>query len=149
MTAEGDHISGTITGDVSGQVAVGKGIHQTSVVGPAQLSREEQAQLKQLFADLKARVQAEAPDEEKAAAAERVGELEEALTAAEPDLTTAQYVRRWFVKRLPNVAGFVTAVLVNPIVGKLVQSAGSAAAAALVRVAEDQQARPDPGVPNP
>lgn len=52
-------------------------------------------------------------------------------------MSTVQYVKRWLLKRLPSVAGLVTGMLVNPIVGKLVQAAGDAAAAELSRVAEE------------
>ncbi len=60
---------------------------------------------------------------------ERLDELEEAVTAEEPDLATMAYVKHWFLTKLPSVAGVVTSILVNPIVGKLVQSAGAAAIA--------------------
>jgi len=58
-----------------------------------------------------------------------VQELEEAVTAEKPDLTTMEYVKQWFVKNLPGLAGAVTGVVVNPIVGKLVEAAGDALAA--------------------
>jgi len=135
--SSGDHISGNISGNISGQVAVGKNIAQTQRVGArADLTDDEQAELQQLFVDLRSRVAAEAPPEQQQAAVERAQELEEALTAEEPDLATAQYVKSWFLKRLPGLAGIVTGVLVNPVVGKLVQSAGDAAVAQLARVAE-------------
>jgi len=86
-------------------------------------------ELRQVLTDLKAKVAAEAPLEKKDAALERVEELEEAVTAEEPDLTTMEYVKRWFVKNLPGLAGAVTGVVVHPIVGKLVEAAGDALAA--------------------
>jgi hypothetical protein len=46
------------------------------------------------------------------------------VTAKEPDLTTVQYVKQWFVKKLPALAGIVTGVLVHPAVGRLVAAAG-------------------------
>jgi hypothetical protein len=127
----GDVIRAVISGDVSGQVAVGKGITQTQTVGAArpEVTEAELAELRQTLADLKARVEAEAPPEKKEAALERVEELEEAVTAEEPDLTTMEYVKRWFVKNLPGLAGTVTSVVVHPIVGKLVEAAGDALAA--------------------
>ncbi len=127
----GDVISATISGDISGQVAVGKDITQTQVVGetgPA-VTEEELAQLRQMLADLKAQVAAQAPPDKKEAALERVEELQEAVTAEKPDLTTMEYVRNWFVKHLPGLAGAVTSVVVHPIVGKLVEAAGDALAA--------------------
>jgi len=50
--------------------------------------------------------------------------LEEAVTAQEPDLATVEYVKGWFVKNIPALAGTVTGVVLNPRVGKLVQAAG-------------------------
>jgi hypothetical protein len=35
-----------------------------------------------------------------------------------------EYVRDWFAKNIPTMAGAVTAVVVNPIVGRLVQAGG-------------------------
>ena len=127
----GDVIRATISGDVSGQVAVGKGITQTQTVGAARLevTEAELAELRQALADLKARVAVEAPPEKKDAALERVEELEEAVTAEELDLTTMEYVKRWFVKNLPGLAGAVAGVVVHPIVGKLVEAAGGTLAA--------------------
>ena len=122
----GDVIRATVSGDVSGQVAVGKGITQTQTIGETrpELTEADWAELRQALAALKALVEAEAPSEKKEAALERVGELEEAVTAKEPDLTTMEYVKSWFVKNLPGLAGAVTSVVVHPIVGKLVEVAG-------------------------
>ncbi|MDY6877919.1 MAG: hypothetical protein SWK90_17190 [Chloroflexota bacterium] len=126
----GDVIRATISGDVSGQVAVGKEITQTQAVGVdrPEVTKADLAELQQALAGLKAKVSAEAPPEKKNAALERVGELEEAVTAEEPDLTTMEYVKRWFVKNVPALAGAVTGVVVHPIVGKLVEAAGDAVA---------------------
>jgi hypothetical protein len=133
----GDYISGNVSGNVSGQVAVGKNIAQTQRVGArADLSDDEQAELARLFADLRSQVAAQAPPDQQQAAVERAQELEEALTADEPDLTTVQYVKGWFLKRLPDLAGIITGILVNPVVGKLVQSGGDAAVERLARVVE-------------
>jgi hypothetical protein len=129
----GDRISGTIRGDVSGQVAIGKDIEQEqTVVGPG-VTPEELAELRSILAGVKERVAAEAPPEQRDAALERVDELEQAVTAEKPDLTTMEYVRNWFAKNLPTLAGTVTGVFVNPIVGKLVQSGGDALVAEFQR----------------
>ena len=123
----GDTISANITGHISGgQVAVGKDIAQHQTVGTAAVSTEELAQLRTAFSELAAQVEAQAPPERRAAAAERVAELEQALLADEPDLTTIQYVGRWFRSNLPQLAGAVVSIVVNPIVGKLVGAAGDA-----------------------
>ena len=118
------NISGGITGS---QVAVGSNIAQTQTVsqGPP-VTDAERAELAQLFADLKAQVAAQAAPEVQQSATERVDELEEAINAEKPDMSTIEYVKNWFLKKLPGLAGLVTGVLVNPIVGKLVHSAGEA-----------------------
>lgn len=134
----GDHITGTFTGNVTGQVAVGKNISQTHQVGaPEPVTDAEREELRQLFAQLKAEVASQAPPDQKAAALERLDELEEAVQAEEPDLNTMEYVKRWFLRKLPTFAGVVTGVLVNPVVGKLVQSAGDSAVAQLDRLAQE------------
>jgi hypothetical protein len=136
-TVSGDNISATISGGVSGQVAVGKEISQRQAVGalPGAVTSDELASLRAELEALRARV-AEAPgatDAQKAAAAERVGELEDAVTAPEPDLSTMEYVRNWFARNLPTLAGAVTSVVVNPIVGKLVAAAGETLSAEFKR----------------
>ena len=126
----GDNISATI-GDVSdrSQVAVGHHIKQSQVHGaPPVMTEEEMAQLRQMFEDLKAKIVQDVPPAEKEKALERVDELQEAVTAKEPDLTTMEYVRNWFVKNLPSVAGSVVGLIVHPLVGKLVEVGGDALA---------------------
>lgn len=126
----GDKITANITGDISGQVAVGKNIDQTqtsiSSASPA-ITEKELSELTNLISDLKAKVVNEAPSEKKDSASEKLDELETALTAKEPDLTTMEYVQNWFTKNLPTIAGSVTSLVVHPIVGKLVEAAGDVA----------------------
>ncbi|MEU6033004.1 hypothetical protein ABZ825_39460 [Streptomyces tauricus] len=45
-------------------------------------------------------------------------------TAPEPDLSTMEYVRRWFTHNLPALAGAVTSLVIHPVVGHLVEAAG-------------------------
>jgi len=118
-------------GHVSGQVAVGNGITQvqTTAAPRPEVTEAELAELRQALADLKAQVAAQAPPEQRDAALERVDELASAITADEPDLTTMEYVKRWFASHLPALAGAVTGVVVHPVVGKLVEVAGDAVAA--------------------
>ena len=124
---DGDAISANITGNISGaQLAVGKDIAQNQTVGSAAISSEELAQLRTAFSELASEVEAQAPPERRAAAVERVAELEQAILADEPDVTTIQYVGRWFRSNLPQLAGAVVSIVVNPIVGKLVGAAGDA-----------------------
>jgi len=127
----GDTISAQITGGVSGQVAVGKGIAQQQAIGTADLTADELAQLRQAFAGLRAHVAAHAPPERQAAAVERIEELEQACLSDEPDTTTIAYIARWFKTKLPELAGAVTGIVVHPTVGKIVGAAGGAIAAEL------------------
>ena len=125
----GDEIRATISGDVSGQVAVGKDIEQKQIIGARpQVTEADLEAIRQMMADLRAQVAAQAPPDKKDPALERVNELEEAITAEEPDLTTVEYVKKWFAKHLPQLAGAVTSVVLNPIVGKVVEAAGEVAA---------------------
>ena len=119
----GDRIDGSVTGDVSGQVAIGKNIRQRSTVG-GPLTPDERAKLDRMLAELRARVAAEAPEEQREAALERVAEVEEELASEKPDPVTLAYVRQWFVKKLPGLAGAVVSLVVHPLVGKLVGAVG-------------------------
>jgi hypothetical protein len=122
-------ISATISGDVSGQVAVGNNIHQSRSEIHQMVTAAEMQELQSMLAQLKSRVEVEAPANKKAAALERVGELEQAITEKKPDLSTMEYVRNWFGKHIPGLAGAVASVVVHPIVGKLVETAGGMLAA--------------------
>lgn len=122
-TAEGIQV--TVGGDVSGQLAAGENITQVSTKS-GEVTKAELEELRQLLATLRARIEAEAQPDKKDAALERVEELEQAITEKKPDLSTMEYVRNWFVKNLPGLAGGVTSVVVHPIVGKLVEAGGAA-----------------------
>jgi hypothetical protein len=125
----GDDIEARVTGPVQGQVAIGREIAQQQSVGrmAVEVTPDERAQLDQAFAQLRESVSAAAPEDRREAALERLDELEHATTDGEPDLPTIHYVRGWFAKHLPDLAGSVVGVLVHPVVGKLVASAGDAA----------------------
>ena len=124
-------INATISGPVSGQVAIGTGITQMQTIGMArpEVTPAELAMLQRALAGLKAQVEAAAPPDSKNAALARVAELEEAVTARKPDLTTMEYIKHWFARNLPELAGAVTSIVVHPIVGKLVEAAGDGLAA--------------------
>ena len=124
----GDSISANIGNVSDSQVAVGKGITQIQEYGPPPTA-EEIAQLQQMFDELKAKIEQEVAPAEKEKALERVDELKEAVTAKEPDITTMEYVKNWFGKNIPAVAGSVVDLIVNPLVGKFVAAGGKALAA--------------------
>jgi hypothetical protein len=140
MTAEethpkesADHIQAQI-GDHAQQVAVGKDIiQQQQISGTIEVTEADLEQVRRLFAELKRQIEQSAPPEKKSAALERVGELENEFAGQKPSLTTLEYVRNWFGKNLPSLLGAVTSVLVNPIVGKVVEAAGEIAAGELKR----------------
>lgn len=122
-------------GDTSGQVVVGSGntVHRTEVSQQtAPLTPAELAVLRAEFV----RVRGLLPEDDQAAL-ERLDELEEAVTAPEPDLSTMEYVRRWFGKHLPALAGSITGLIVHPIVGRLVEAAGDTMAAEFRRRFEE------------
>lgn len=124
-------VQGTITGsDISGQVVIGTGnIQQQTVSQRSEVTATDRAELAALLAGLEQEIAAKAPPEKKAAALERARELAEAVNAEKPDLSTMEYVKGWFVKHLPGLAGAVAGVVVHPIVGKLVAAAGDALSA--------------------
>jgi len=135
----GDDIEAQISGSVQGQVAIGRGITQQQSAGnmSAGPTPEERLELRQAILALRAQVAALAPPEQRAQALERIGELDEAISAGEPDVTTMRYVRGWFAKNLPGLAGAVVGVVVHPVVGKLVEAAGDAAVAQFQQLLED------------
>ena len=122
---------------VGGQGAVGKDINQIGenqggnitigqVAGATQpqTTEAELLILQRMFETLKGKVAAEAPPEKQPAALERLDELQEAVTAKKPDVSTMAYVKNWFIKNLPTLSGAVASLVVHPIVGKLVTAAG-------------------------
>jgi hypothetical protein len=124
--ASENNIKVTVGGDVSGQLAAGSHIHQISTKTTSNVTKAEIEELSQLLAELRAQIEAEAQPEKKEAALERVDELEQAIVEKKPDLTTMEYVKNWFAKHLPGLAGTVTSVVLHPIVGKLVEAGGDA-----------------------
>ena len=128
----GDRISGSVRGsNVQGPVAIGKGIRIRQEAGElsTSVSADELAELRDALDGFRADVEATLPTPQRTGALARVDELEEALTAPEPDPTTVGLVLRWFHRHAPTLAGGVVSVLVHPVVGKLVAAAGDAVAA--------------------
>jgi hypothetical protein len=130
----GDDIRVSIGGSVQegGQVGVGRDISQsyvrTHTEGATAVTEADLAELRRAVEAVKAQIVAEVPPDQQTAALERVDELQEAVVADEPDLTTLQYVRKWFGKNLPTLAGSVTGLIIHPVVGKIVEAAGDLAA---------------------
>ena len=127
----GDHISADLSGaTVSGTVGVGKGIDQRQTVGSmsTQVTEVELADLRSAFDDVRAQVRAQAPADKRDGALERIDELQQALVADKPDPSTAGYVKGWFARNVPGIAGAVVSLVVHPVVGKLVEAGGAALA---------------------
>ncbi len=122
---QGDVITGTIS-DVSGQAAIGKDITQTQIQSPP--TAEELQQLAAAFAALRDEVERDAPPEVREEAIKQAEVLEKATTGPKPDVSAMASARRWFLEHAPKLFGAVTSVIVNPIVGKVVQAAGDAIA---------------------
>jgi phage gp29-like protein len=143
----GDDIRVSIGGSVQegGQVGVGRDISQSYVRiqnDVPTVTESDLSALRQAVEDVKAQIVAEVPPDQQTAALERVDELQEAVVAKEPDLTTLQYVRKWFGKNLPTLAGSITGLIIHPVVGKIVEAAGELAASQFRALFGDTADRP-------
>jgi hypothetical protein len=129
-TSPGDKYSISVGGSVGGHMVVG---NQNTVTGsPSTVARPTEAELAAFQAAVdavKAQAITAAPPAEAVKAIEQLTEFHAAATAPEPDLSKMQQVRTWFVQHLPTMAGAVTGLLVHPVVGALVKSAGDAVTA--------------------
>ncbi len=142
----GDQYRVRVGGDVSGQLAAGKNIRQEHSTRDAQpaVTAADLAEIRGLVDELKQVVAAEASPEKRAAALERVEELQDAVVADKPDVTTMAYVRGWFTKNLPKLAGAVTSLIVHPLVGRVVEAAGDLVASEFRQRFGDDTDRPQP-----
>jgi len=130
----GDQYTIRIGGDASGQVVAGRNNtvsqFEAGSSARAHVTEDDLAQLRAEFEAVRALVQAEGGDKAEQAG-ERLDELEEAVTGPTPDLTTMAYVRSWFARNLPKLAGAITGLLIHPVVGQLADAAGDTIAAEL------------------
>jgi hypothetical protein len=111
-------------GDVShSQVVVGDYNTVTQKVG---LSPEDAAKLRGVFEEFRSSVKEEAPPERRDEAVAQAEELERAVVSERPDVGRVRSVLRWFRENAPQLAGAVTSVVINPLVGKVVEGAGQA-----------------------
>ena len=133
-----NYISADISGPVSGQVIIGNQNYQVQGQAlAASVSEAERSSLRQEFADVKSLIEAQGLEPgSKQAALERLNELERAILEGKPEtktLSKMEYVRDWFFEQLPGIAGVVSGLVVNPIVGRLVEAGGEALAAEFKR----------------
>lgn len=99
----GDQIRASVSGDVSGQVAVGKDIKQTRTTSPDSTQGKGEDQ-ERVFADLRRMVENEAPPEERQSALDRLDTLEEAISSDPPNADAIQDIVSWFATHLPEMA---------------------------------------------
>jgi hypothetical protein len=126
----GDHFQISVGGAVGGNLVVGTG---NQVIGSptTHFARPSAAEIAAFTGAVEA-VKAQLPPPTGALGAEAAAELDKlhaAVVAPTPDLSTMQRVRTWFVEHLPTMAGAVTGLLIHPVVGALVKSAGDAVTA--------------------
>lgn len=125
-----------IHGNNTGQVAQSESgeIRQTGTfttgaqADPLEIARARQ-EFEHLVEEIQRKIAAGVDPDKQAGALERTEELKESLSGPKPDLGTLEYVKNWFVKNAPRLAGDVTGLIVHPIVGKLVEAAGELVAA--------------------
>jgi len=131
----GRSYSANISGGVSGQFVQGDGNVQVQSAGAGKVTEADLAEVRRLIESLKARVEAEAPPEKKAEALQQVQELHETIQSKDPEDVPDRLssVKSWFKRNLPTLAGAVVSVVVNPIVGKVVEAAGTGLAAEVQR----------------
>ena len=91
-------------------------------------SEADRAEVHALVVALKAKVRAEAPPGQREVATELVDELEDAILAQAPKVRRMAFIRDWFSAHLPKLAGAVSALVLSPLVGKIVGAAGDLAA---------------------
>jgi hypothetical protein len=123
-------------GDVSdSQVVIGD---YNTVTQKAGLSPEEAAKLRGVFEGLRSSVEEEAPPERRDEAVAQAEELERAVVRKRPDAGRVRRVLRWFRDNAPQLAGTVVSVVVNPLVGKVVEGAGEAIADQFKKLIEEE-----------
>jgi hypothetical protein len=92
------------------------------------ISGADRAEVHALVAALKAKVQAEAPEAQREEAAALVDELENAIVDDVPKVRRMAFIRDWFSAHLPKLAGAVNALILSPLVERIVGAAGDLAA---------------------
>lgn len=128
----GDKIVGHISHLGAGaQAAIGKDIRQGISYAAPQLSQADIQQVERLLADLKREIASlDIPEKRKLVGEEFVEQLEQELTKQDerPDGSIIKVAGDWLLKNIPGLAGALTSLFLNPIVGKVVEAAGDLAA---------------------
>jgi hypothetical protein len=89
----------------------------------------DRAEVHERIAALRETVRATAPPDQRDAAAELVGELEDAIVAEAPNVSRMAFIRDWFSAHVPKLAGAVSELILSSLVGRIVAAAGDIAVA--------------------
>lgn len=137
----GRNYTAHISGGVSGQFIQGDGNVQVQSAGASEVTEADLAEVRRLLDELKGRIESEAPPEMKTEALQQVQELQETLQSKDPEDVPDRLggVKSWFKRNLPTLAGAVVSVIVNPIVGKVVEAAGTGLASEVQRRFEGEK----------
>lgn len=115
------HFGGNVHGNVAANAGGG---NLTQINKTSNASAEDVATLRQLLADFKAEVAEAAPADKKEMARGLASELEETALSENPEKGTLEFLRDWFFKNAPAMAGSLATVLGHPILGQVLGSAG-------------------------
>ena len=92
------------------------------------LSPQEAIELRAAFAEMRSAVAEKAPPGRRDMALAEAAELEAAIVTDRPQPSRVREALSWFRDNAPELAGAVLGVVVNPLVGKVVEGAGKAIA---------------------
>ena len=131
----GRNYTAHVTGGVSGQFIQGDGNVQVQSAGAGKVTEADLAEVRRMIDELRNRIETEAPPEKKEEALQQVQELTATLQSKDPEDVPDRLggVKSWFKRNLPALAGAVVSVIVNPIVGKVVEAAGTGLAGEVQR----------------
>ncbi|MFB8282300.1 hypothetical protein [Nocardia colli] len=120
-----EHNTVSVGGNVSGQFTVGSYNTVSQIIGGAESAPATSADIASLRAEF-ARFRDQLPTDNSLGeqARENLDDLEEAVLAPEPDVSTMYSIRNWFARKLPQFSAAITTLIINPIVAQLVAAAG-------------------------
>jgi hypothetical protein len=102
------------------------------------LTPQEAAELRSVFGNLRSVVAEGALPDQREEALNQAADLERALVTEHPDPERARTVLGWFRANAPQLVGAVVSVVVNPLVGKVVEGAGKAIADQFRELAKEE-----------
>jgi len=125
-------VTANISGVSGGSVVVGHTIHDSSVkIYGTPVTAQDLEALRSQLATMREAIVAdpETPD----VAAEKLDELESAVTSPAPSLSTMEYVRDWFGNHAPKFSESLKRLLTGPLVLKFVEAGGETIAKEFLR----------------